>query len=90
MLFGRVVREGTIDRAGRLLVPKELRDRLHLRPESRLRLSDEHERLVITPEPAEAAVREKAGVLVLTGQLEAKVPDHRRLRDERVDRWARK
>lgn len=75
-----------IDNAGRLVIPKQMRERLGLRSGRRVVLTEEHERLVISPEPGEAELKEKSGVLVLAAPLHGEVPDHRRLREERLDR----
>jgi AbrB family looped-hinge helix DNA binding protein len=55
-----------IDRAGRLVVPKALRDELGLEPGQPLRASVRDGRLEIEPEPIDAELVERDGVLVIT------------------------
>ena len=88
IFFGSIARQITIDAAGRLVIPKDVRDRLRLRGGSRLRLIEAEARIVLEPEPVEVVIREKAGILVLSGDLEGEVPDHRLVRQERLDRPA--
>ncbi|MBE0549824.1 MAG: AbrB/MazE/SpoVT family DNA-binding domain-containing protein [Rubrivivax sp.] len=45
----------TIDRAGRIVLPAELRRRLNLGPGSRLRLDVVAQHIELTPEPQDAA-----------------------------------
>lgn len=56
----------TIDRAGRLVVPKALRDELGIAPGQPLRASVHDGRLEIEPEPLDAELVEVDGVLVIT------------------------
>ena len=68
--------EVSVDRFGRILIPKAVRDRLGLRPASRLVLeSDDHS---ITLEPSVLASqleRNSDGILVLCGDLETPMDD---------------
>jgi len=75
----------TIDEAGRLVIPQAVRMRLSLHAGSRLRLTERDNQIVLEPEPTEVLLKEKSGVLVLVGELEGAVPDHRDLRGERID-----
>jgi len=74
-----------IDRSGRLVIPKEVRNRHRLVPGSRMRLEEEEDRLILVPEHGEAEAVEKGGLLVFRGRLEGAIPDHRALREERLD-----
>ena len=56
----------TIDRAGRIVVPKALRDRLHLEPGQSLRAHVRDGRLELEPEPVDARLVEVDGLLVIT------------------------
>ena len=47
--MGKIMEEVTVDDRGRILIPKEIRDRLGLQPGSPARLEVEEGRLVITP-----------------------------------------
>ncbi len=53
-----------IDKAGRVVVPKKLRDRLHLRPGTRLHLRQEGETIVIEPESKPRGLYMEKGTLV--------------------------
>lgn len=75
----------TIDDAGRLVIPQAIRQRLHLHAGTRLRLTERDSQIVLEPEHVEAQLKEKSGLLLVAGQLEGPVPDHRDLRDERLD-----
>jgi AbrB family looped-hinge helix DNA binding protein len=56
----------TMDRAGRIVVPKALRDRLAVEPGQALRAQVRDGRLEIEPEPIEAELVDVDGVLVIT------------------------
>ena len=76
----------TIDGAGRLVVPKPMRDRLHLSGGSRVRIRDEGQHLVLEPVPEECVVLEVDGLPVIRGRLTGSIPDHRAGREERLAR----
>ena len=76
----------TIDRAGRLVVPKDIRKRLHLRGGSRIRLTEEdNQRLVLEPVDDADCLVEVGGLLIATGTHRGEWVDHRTLRDERIE-----
>lgn len=80
----------TIDGAGRLVVPKAMRLKLHLRDGSRLRVREEGEnRLVLEPVAEQSAAVEVDGLLLIRGRLHGAVPDHRELRAQRIDALGR-
>lgn len=56
----------TIDAAGRVVIPKGLRDELGLLPGSPLRASVHDGHLELTPEPLDAQLVDSGGVLVIT------------------------
>ena len=56
----------TMDRAGRIIVPKALRDRLAVEPGQPLRADVHDGRLEIEPEPISAELVAVDGVLVIT------------------------
>lgn len=74
----------TIDAAGRLVVPKAMRERLGFRQGSRVRLREEGNQLVVEPLLEECVVVEVDGLPVVRGRLVAEVADHRALRDARI------
>lgn len=80
----------TIDEAGRVIIPIEIRRRLRLRAGSRLQLVEEDERLVLTPKSSDVIVKEKGGILVLTASAGDEIPDHRDIRHERLNHFAPK
>lgn len=80
----------TIDRSGRLVIPKDVRDRHQLRAGSRLQLLEDEERLILVPLQAKAATKEVSGLLVFKGVLTDAVPDHRDLRELRLSRLSEK
>jgi len=55
-----------------------------------MRLEEEEDRLILVPEHGEAEAVEKGGLLVFRGRLEGVIPDHRALREERLDGLERK
>jgi AbrB family looped-hinge helix DNA binding protein len=79
----------TIDGAGRLVVPKPMRERLHLTRGSRVRIRDEGQRLVLEPMPDECVVVDVDGFPVIRGRLTGKLPDHRTLRANRLGALAK-
>lgn len=59
----------TIDRAGRIVLPKPIRDKLHLVAGDTLNLSLDGERLTLTPERISPPLEKERGVWVFrTGQ----------------------
>jgi AbrB family looped-hinge helix DNA binding protein len=85
---GSMPEEITIDASGRLVIPKDVRARHRLNPGARLLLLEEEDRLVLVPRATETSTVERAGILVFRGALSGPVPDHRHLRDERLDQLA--
>jgi len=78
--------ETSIDRAGRVVLPKPLRDELHLVGGSRLRLELRGASVLLTPQEDEGQVHEVRGLLVARGSVSGSLPDHRELRESRVRR----
>ena len=58
-----------IDRAGRIVVPKPIRDRLGLQPGSALELEETPDGLRIRAQEHAASLTKKDGFLVYTGEL---------------------
>ena len=67
-----------IDSAGRIVVPKAVRERLGLRKDSELQLEESGEMIMLKPVRQESAwVRDKRGWLVYTGTLPGNIDwDH--------------
>jgi AbrB family looped-hinge helix DNA binding protein len=75
----------TIDAAGRLVIPKSIRTRLHLQEGSRLRVREEDgSRLVLEPVGEHEAPVDVDGLLVIRGHLVGEIPDHREQRRQRI------
>jgi len=81
-----MARQVTIDSSGRLVIPKDVRQSHHLEAGTRLTLVEEEDRLVLVPETAQPRLVEKNGLLVVSGPVTGEIPDHRTLRQERIDR----
>jgi AbrB family looped-hinge helix DNA binding protein len=79
----------TLDKAGRVVIPKTLRDELHLEPGDTLELESEGERVTLRAMPSGSLLRKEHGVWVFRSgkKLSAVVAD-KALRDirERRDR----
>ena len=77
----------SLDRAGRIVIPKPLRDELHLGPGDALQLEAEGERIILRPARGTMPLQKERGIWVYrTGQpLPASVADEtlRRIREER-------
>lgn len=75
----------TIDKFGRLVVPKEIRDSLGLRPGDEVEVEGRAQEIVLKPSAQEAPLCLEEGILVYcgnaAGDIEAGV---RRLRAERI------
>ena len=66
----------TLDRAGRVLIPKQLREQLHLGPGDALHLESEGEEITLRPERPKALLRREQGVWVYQGEpISASIPD---------------
>ena len=57
----------TVGKSGRLVIPKTMRDRLHIREGSRLRVDVVEEKLEFTPEEDEVKIERRNGLPVITG-----------------------
>jgi AbrB family looped-hinge helix DNA binding protein len=63
-----IKKQVAIDRFGRVLIPKRLRDELGLAAGSELRIRRDGDTLVLTPISPGAAIVEEDGMLVHTGE----------------------
>ncbi len=79
----------TLDRFGRVVVPKDIRDRLGLRPGAEIEIDEKDNEVVLKPVENEPALMVKEGVLVYsgvaTGDLRDGVRSHR---EERLGKVA--
>ncbi len=78
----------TIDRAGRLVIPKELRDRFHLAPGTVLVVEAQGNGIQLSPLTAEPRLIRKAGILVHHGTESAETDTVQVLEQERRNRTA--
>lgn len=58
----------TLDRAGRVLIPKQLRQEWHLGPGDALQLKIEGEEITLRPDRAKALLKKEQGVWVYQGE----------------------
>ena len=84
-----------LDKAGRVVIPKSLRDELHLEPGDQLELESEGERVTLRPMRAGSPLRKEQGVWVFRGgkKISASTTDkvltHLREERDRFNRGAR-
>ena len=57
----------TLDKAGRVVIPKTLRDELHLEPGDTLELESEGERVTLRPVRSGSSLRKEHGIWVFRG-----------------------
>ena len=60
----------TLDKFGRVIIPKRLREHLGINLETKLNISEDDRRIVIEPIKEETPVVDREGILVFTGKLE--------------------
>jgi AbrB family looped-hinge helix DNA binding protein len=79
--------EISIDKAGRLILPKPIRDRLGLREDSKLRVHSTAENIVLTPvEPPAGLIRDQDGWLVFSGGSAPEIDWDTLVESDREDR----
>ena len=78
----------TLDRFGRVVVPKNIRDRLGLRPGTEIEIDEKGTEVVLKPVEHEPSLTMKRGILVYsgtaTGDIRGAVRAHREERLRRV------
>jgi AbrB family looped-hinge helix DNA binding protein len=57
----------TVDKAGRVVIPKRIREKMHLQPGTRLRLELVGDRLELTHEPSEVYLERRGKRRVIVG-----------------------
>ena len=78
----------TVDRFGRVVIPKETRDQFGLTPGSPVTLVDGEEGILLKPGAPGAPMTLKGGVLVFSGKTTADADSLlRRVREERLRRF---
>jgi len=66
----------TVDKAGRIVLPKPLRDRLQLAPGDTLHLESEGENITLRPVRKNVMLKKELGVWVYQGEpTDASIPD---------------
>lgn len=82
--------EVVLDRFGRIVLPKRVRDDLGLKPGSILNIEETKEAIRLTPVEGEPHLRERKGVLVFSGKSAGDLHDAvQRHREERLRVHAR-
>ncbi len=80
--------ETTLDRFGRVVIPKQVRDDLGLKAGAVLQIEDTKEKILLKPVREEPHVVVKKGVLVFSGTANGDIVDA--IRSQREDCLARK
>ena len=65
----------TLDKFGRVIIPKKFRKHLGINFETTLNISEDGERIVIQPVKEKEPVIDKDGILVFTGKLDSRTSD---------------
>ena len=66
----------SLDRAGRVVLPKALRDRMRLEPGDNLLVESEGERITLRPVRQQAALKKEHGIWVYQGKpADESIPD---------------
>lgn len=65
----------TLDKFGRIIIPKRLRENLGIKPETTLNISEENRRIVIELVKEKNPIVNRDGILVYTGKLDIKISD---------------
>ena len=81
--------ETTLDRFGRVVIPKKVRDDLDLQPGAVLKIIQDRQKIFIEPVHEEPCTVVKKGVLVFrgtaTGDIDGAIKKHRRKRLSKAD-----
>ena len=82
--------ETTLDRFGRIIIPKDVRDDMGLEAGAVLQIEKKGEKIVLQPVQGEPKIMEKKGILVFTGtavgDVGAALHDHRKRRLKKMAR----
>lgn len=66
----------TLDKAGRVVLPKPLREQMHLAPGDTLQLETEGERITLRPLRRQATLKKERGIWVYQGEAtETSIPE---------------
>ncbi len=76
LYYGFMTTKVTLDRAGRVSLPKPLRDRMRLTPGTTLELESEGEHITLRPVRPNATLRKECGIWVYQGEAtDASIPE---------------
>lgn len=64
---GDIMLEATVDKFGRIVIPKQVRDDLGLKPGTVLQIEETDQEVILKPLHAEPILVDKDGVLVFSG-----------------------
>ena len=78
--------EATIDKFGRIVIPKELRDLFGLKPGSTLKIDSSTEEITLKPVSDDPPLARKKGVLVITAEVHENKDIVTLVEDNRNDR----
>lgn len=80
--------ETTLDRFGRIVIPKSVREDLGLKPGAVLQIEQDGEKILLEPLHPKPHVVDKKGVLVFSGlaigDIAAAIDDHRKQRLRKI------
>ena len=80
--------ETTLDKFGRIVIPKEIRDYFNLRPGSQIRIEESEQTIILKPVVGEPNLHYKDGLLVFSGVpmggLEKTLEKHREDRFRKI------
>ena len=78
--------EATLDRFGRIVIPKKIREDFHLQVGSSIRIEEGEGEIVLKPVEGEPSLVKKDGVLVFSGKavgnVETTIEKHRQERNK--------
>lgn len=61
----------TLDKFGRVLIPKKLREHLGIMPATSINIIEDGKRIIIEPITEEESIVEKDGLLIFTGKIQS-------------------
>jgi AbrB family looped-hinge helix DNA binding protein len=81
--------ETSVDRFGRVVIPKRTRERFGLGPGTALTVSERDDGILLRPESPEVPLQVRGGVLVFTGDVSDPADEARALHRHREERLRR-
>jgi AbrB family looped-hinge helix DNA binding protein len=81
--------ETKLDKFGRVVLPKDIRDNLNLKPGQVLKIEKSHDEVILKPLRRESPLHVKNGVLIFSGTVTGDIMEAVRLhREERLKKVA--